>query len=148
MSRKRDMIMGMAFLAVLGVSCLYVLGGNDDNSVTHSSPVPWVWNDYEKVMQQAQAENKYVVIDFWAVWCEECKKMDRVAFKDSEVCGLLDRCILLKVDVDVAPGLKSKFLVVGMPTVVVVSPEGKEVMRAVGYQTTEQIKKLLMEVLK
>jgi thioredoxin-like negative regulator of GroEL len=73
--------------------------------------------------------------------------MDRVAFKDSEVCSLLDRCILLKVDVDVSPGLKSKFLVVGMPTVVVVSPEGEEVMRAVGYQTTEQIKKLLMEVL-
>jgi thiol:disulfide interchange protein len=147
MSRKRDMIMGMAFLAVLGVSCFYVLGGNDDNAVTYSSSVTWVWNDYEKVMQQAQAENKYVVIDFWAVWCEECKKMDRVAFRDSEVCGLLDRCILLKVDVDVAPGLKSQFLVVGMPTVVIVSPEGEEVMRAVGYQTTEQIKKLLEEVL-
>jgi thiol:disulfide interchange protein len=147
MSRKRDMIMGMAFLAVLGVSCLYVLRGNDDNSITYSSPTTWVWNDYEKVMQQAKAENKYVVIDFWAVWCDECKKMDRVAFKDSEVCSLLDRCILLKVDVDVSPGLKSKFLVVGMPTVVIVSPEGEEVMRAVGYQTTEQIKKLLMEVL-
>jgi thiol:disulfide interchange protein DsbD len=147
MSRKRDMIMGLVFLAVLGVSCLYVLGGNDDKSVTHLSPVTWVWNDYEKVMQQARAENKYVLIDFWAVWCEECKKMDRVAFRDPEVCGLLDRCILLKVDVDVVPELKSKFLVVGMPTVVVVSPEGEEVMRAVGYQTTEQIRKLLMEVL-
>ncbi|MBU7013959.1 MAG: thioredoxin family protein [Theionarchaea archaeon] len=147
MSRKRDMFIGMTFLAVLGVSCFYVLGGNENGPTGYPFSSNWVWNDYEKVMQQARAENKYVVIDFWAVWCDECKKMDRVAFRDPEVCRLLDECVLLKVDVDISPQLKSEFRVMGMPTVVIVSPEGDEVMRAVGYQTTEQITRLLTEVL-
>ncbi|MBU6998245.1 MAG: thioredoxin family protein [Theionarchaea archaeon] len=147
MNRKSDLIIGMAFLGVLGVSCLYVLGGNENSPESYSFSSNWVWNDYDRVMQQAQEENKYVIIDFWAVWCDECKKMDRVAFRDPEVCRLLGRCVLLKVDVDVIPELKSQFRVMGMPTVVIVSPEGDEVSRAVGYQTTEQIKRLLMEVL-
>lgn len=146
MNQKRDSIVGVAFLIVLGLSCLYVLGGKEDTRAYHSS-VDWMWNDYSTALEKAKAEDKYILVDFWAIWCTECKKMDRIAFQDPEVQHLLENFVLLKVDVDKVPQLKSQFLVSGMPTVVVVDAHGEEVARAVGYQTAEQMKKVLKEVL-
>ncbi len=145
MSQKRDTIIGVTFLIVLGVSCLYVLGGKEDTRDYHSS-VDWMWNDYTRALEKAKAENKYILVDFWAVWCTECKKMDKKAFQDPEVQHLLEDFVLLKVDVDKVPQLKSQFLVAGLPTVVVVDANGEEVTRAIGYQTAEQMKKVLREV--
>lgn len=146
MKKKRDTLIGAAFLIVLGVSCLYVLGGTKENRAVYTD-AEWMWNNYDLALEKAQAENRAVIIDFWAVWCKECKEMDKHAFQDPEVRSLLDEFVLLKVDVDVVPQLKSQFLIVGMPTVVVVSPDGTEITRAVGYQTADQMYKVLKEVL-
>lgn len=147
MVRKRDKIMGMVFLVILGMSCLYVITGSEDKrDVVHSS-LEWMWNDYELAMDKARAGNTYVLVDFWAVWCKECKEMDRKGFQNPEVIRMLDGIVLLKVDVDKVPQLKGQFHVKGMPTIVIVDAEGEEVARAVGYQTAEQLKQLLQEVL-
>jgi thiol:disulfide interchange protein len=146
MKRKRDTLIGMAFLIVLGVSCLYVLCGPEEKHAVNTDE-NWMWNDYDLALEKAQAENRAILIDFWAVWCKECKEMDKHAFQDPHVRSLLDEFILLKVDVDDVPQLKSQFLVVGMPTVVVVSPDGTEITRAVGYQTADQMYKVLKEAL-
>jgi thiol:disulfide interchange protein len=163
MNRKRDMTVGIAFLIVLGVSCLYVLGGTEDEKGGISSTglsstglsstglnhaqSEWIWNDYELALNEAGTENKLVLIDFWAVWCKECKEMNEEAFENPEVKYLLENFVLLIVDVDEVPSLKAQFLVVGMPTVLVVNSNGEEVARAVGYQNAEQLKKILEEVL-
>jgi thiol:disulfide interchange protein len=153
MNRKRDMTVGMAFLIVLGVSCLYVLGGNEDeggvtsNTGLNHTQSEWIWNDYELALNKARTENKLVLIDFWAMWCKECKEMNEEAFENPEVKYLLENFVLLIVDVDEVPSLKAQFLVAGMPTVLVVNSHGEEVARAVGYQTAEQMKKILEEAL-
>lgn len=146
MKRKRDTIIGMAFLLVLGVSCLYALGGPEKSSAVNTD-TEWMWNNYDLALEKAQAENKVILIDFWANWCKECKEMDKNAFQNPRVRTLLHKCVLLKVDVDDVPQLKSQFLVVGMPTVVVVSPDGTEITRAVGYHTADEMYKVLKDVL-
>ena len=143
---QKDTIVGVTFLIILGVSCLYVLGGKEDTHQYHGSR-EWMWNDYGTALEKAKSEEKYVLIDFWAIWCIECKKMDKTAFQDPEVQYLLEDFVLLKVDVDKVPQLKSQFLVAGLPTIVVVNGEGEEVTRAIGYQSAEQMKKVLREVL-
>jgi thiol:disulfide interchange protein len=145
MVRKRDRIIGMIFLVGLGMSCLYVLSGSEDRRTGGHSSVDWMWNDYDAAMIRARAENTFVLIDFWAVWCKECKEMDEKGFQTPEVVQLLEGVVLLKVDIDEVPQLKAQFGVRGMPTIVVVNAHGEEVARAVGYQTAEQLTHLLEE---
>ena len=147
MVQRRDRIMGMAFLVILGMSCLYVLSGSEDqNRGPGQSDVDWIWNEYDVVKEKAQKENKYILIDFWAVWCTECKEMDVKAFQSPEVKEVLKNFVLLKVDVDEVPQLRAQFHVGGMPVIVVVTPEGEEVARITGYQTAEQLVRFLKEV--
>ena len=149
MARKRDKIIGTVFVVVLGMSCLYVMSESEDRpqKTPGYSPLDWIWNDYELALDKARTQNKYVLIDFWAEWCTECKEMDKIGFQSPEVVQLLDRVVLLKVDTGVAPQVKAQFRVGGLPTIIVVNAAGEEVARAVGYQDTEQLKAFLQEVL-
>jgi thioredoxin-like negative regulator of GroEL len=73
--------------------------------------------------------------------------MEKNGFSDPEVSDLLNQFVLLKVDVDVVPELKARFSVVGMPTIVVVTADGEEVARVVGYQDAQQLKVFLGGIL-
>lgn len=145
MGKKRDRIVGMTFLVGLAVSCLYVYNGTGNSRVSANSSVNWMWNDFDRALEKAQAENKCVLLDFWAVWCKECKEMDK-EFEDPEVFNLLDDFVLVKVDVDEVPQLKAQFAVGGLPVIVVVNNKGEEVARVVGYQDAGQLEQLLQQV--
>ncbi|MBU7018748.1 MAG: thioredoxin family protein [Theionarchaea archaeon] len=147
MVQRRDRVMGMAFLVILGMSCLYVLSGSEDrNKGPGPYDVDWIWNEFDVAKEKAQKENKYILIDFWAVWCTECKEMDSNAFQNPEVREVLKNFVLLKVDVDEVPSLRTQFHVGGMPVIIVVSPEGEEVARITGYQTADQLVRFLRGV--
>ena len=148
MVTKKDKIIGMAFVGLLFVGCLYVLSGSEDTeSISNHRSLDWAWNDYDQALEEARNTHRYVLIDFWAIWCKECKEMEKNGFADPDVADLLDQFVLLKVDVDAVPELKARFSVVGMPTIVVLTGEGEEIDRAVGYQTAQQLKVFLRGIL-
>jgi thioredoxin 1 len=70
-----------------------------------------------------------VLVDFSAVWCGPCKALEP-AVKEvaSEFAGKLK---VVKVDIDVSPGVAARFGIRGVPTVIVVKG-GREVKRQVG----------------
>ena len=41
--------------------------------------------EFEKVLQEAKATKRQVLIDFWATWCSNCKKMDATVFNETKV---------------------------------------------------------------
>ncbi len=155
MKRRRDTRIGALLLVIVGVSCLYVyIGAGSGSGSQRMNPRAsadfsegWIWNDFDAALEKARSEHKYVLIDFWAVWCKECKEMGKKGFRDPEVVALLTDFVLLKVDVDVVPQLKAQFAVGGLPVIVVVNAQGEEVARAVGYQDAEQLKQLLQDVI-
>ena len=145
MVQRRDRIMGMAFLVILGMSCLYVLSGSEDRNKNPDQDVDWIWNEFDLAKEEAQKEDKYILIDFWAEWCTECKKMDVNAFQNPEVRKMLENFVLLKIDVDVVPLLRAQFHVGGMPVIIIMSPDGEEVARITGYQTSDELVRFLKE---
>ena len=83
-------------------------------------------------LQQAKAQNKEVLIDFWATWCAECKELDEKTFRNPDVVKAADNFVVLrfqleqKTDADNAyaqPFIKT-FGIVGLPTVVHLVPTG------------------------
>ncbi|MEA1866427.1 MAG: thioredoxin family protein [Euryarchaeota archaeon] len=55
------------------------------------------WYSYEEGMGIAGAQNKTVMIEVYAIWCEWCKEMDRVIYTDPDVIDLADQFVCIKI---------------------------------------------------
>ncbi|MBW4933526.1 protein-disulfide reductase DsbD [Marinobacter sp. F4206] len=51
------------------------------------------------MLEEAQAQNRPVVLDFYADWCISCKVMERNVFSDPQVAQALSPYTLLQIDV-------------------------------------------------
>lgn len=76
----------------------------------------------------ARAENRPVVIDFWATWCKSCQTMNLTTFKDPAVIDRLEDYVKVKYqaeDMSVEPtkSILDHYGVRGLPTYVFVEPK-------------------------
>lgn len=91
--------------------------------------------------------NEKMIIDFYADWCIPCKELDAMTFSDPTVVEKMQDYSCYKVDMtkmdDEKENLRKKFNVVGMPTVLIINAEGKEVHRITGFVNAEEFLKLI-----
>ncbi len=93
--------------------------------------VPWL--SYRQGAQVQKVQKKPMLIFFHLPYCYRCREMKRKVFSKDEVIGLLKRDFIpVEVDVDQDPALSKSFRVSYIPTFVMVSPQGKEIMRLKG----------------
>lgn len=83
----------------------------------------------DKVLQQARAECRPVMIDFFAEWCAACKELDQLTYVAPEIVAEAKRFVTVKVD-GTNEGSRSdelyeRFGVKGLPTVAFIDPMGQ-----------------------
>lgn len=87
-----------------------------------------------------QAQDKVVLIDFWADWCEPCKQLTPVLEKIAQEYA--NSLILAKIDVEAEQQLAAQFGVQSLPTIVVFK-DGQPVDGLAGAQPESAIRQML-----
>jgi thiol:disulfide interchange protein DsbD len=113
-----------------------------------ASPIAWVpFSD--QALSAARAERRPVLIDFEAAWCLPCREMERTTLRDPAVVRLASSFVALKADVtaedDAATALLDRFHVPGVPTYVLLGPDGDERGRLVGFVPSRRMVEALRE---
>jgi len=99
------------------------------------------------------ADGKGSMLDFYADWCVECKRMERNTFPEAKVRTLLDQLQLLQADVtandDQDQALMKAFGIIGPPAILFFDRQGEEMRayRLVGYFTPAEFASHLQKVL-
>ena len=89
---------------------------------------------------EKEVNGKKVLVDFFASWCGPCKMLGLVMEKFDKK----DIIPIIKVDVDEAQELSSKYKIFSVPTLIIFE-DGKELKRISGFMSEEELEKLVME---
>jgi len=103
-----------------------------------SSLIDWS-GDLEGTLARAKADNRPVLIDTAADWCAACKELEERTFSRPAVAEALRPFLTVRLDFTrqspEVDAQKKRFAVLGMPTVIVLRPDGSERGRFVGFKT-------------
>ncbi len=111
-------------------------------------------DQFEQMLTSAKAAGRPVLLDFYADWCLDCKRMDRSTFKDPTVVARLnEKFLALKIDVtdpndEFGRDTRKRFGVFGPPALVLFDGQGNHLrdLLAYGYLNTEELLQLLSKI--
>lgn len=109
--------------------------------VTTSANLPWgqskvVWQPYsDQKVAAAIAQNKPVVIDFYAAWCISCHELDHFVLSAPQVVARLSQLTPLRVDATnmddpQVQTMIDRYGLIGLPTVIFLDTHGQEIKKA------------------
>lgn len=108
--------------------------------------------ELERILQRAKADNKPVMLDYYADWCISCKEMEAITFTNSEVAKALSRFVLVQADVTInnpqTQALLKQFGLYGPPAILFFNGAGEEqkFLRVVGFMTPSRFLERLQEL--
>jgi thioredoxin 1 len=82
-------------------------------------------------------EDRLLVVDFWAEWCQPCTIM--AAYVEFLTRDFPDQLRVAALDVDENPATAERYVVMGLPTLIFFR-HGAEVGRVVGVDTYEELR--------
>ncbi len=114
--------------------------GGGGNATTAANTSFQKIKSLDDLNDQLAASGKPVMLDFYADWCVDCKRMDKYTFPIPEVSTALSTGIALKADVTANDSLDQElmkaFNIIGPPAILFFDAKGQELAqyRVVGYQ--------------
>jgi len=130
------------------------LGGGGADSAKVEFKIIKSTTDLDREIAAAAAQNKPVMLDFYADWCVSCKEMERYTFSDAGVMKEMSKAVLLKADVtandDIDKALLKRFRLIGPPSILFWDRDGKEQrnMRLVGFVAAKEFSAHLNQAFK
>lgn len=99
------------------------------------------WHDWSHdTFAKAEQQNKLVLLDISAQWCEFCKKMKAVTYQDPEVVKIINKhYIAIYADIELTPDVQMLYGNFGVPGTVILTAERQELNKRLGYIAPQQM---------
>jgi uncharacterized protein len=138
-SRLRQLHMDRFFTSLLLIAAFTAGCSSGSDRIIDDTAPPieqLVWKQFTKsVFEDANAENKLVLLDIGANWCHWCHVMDDSTYSDPVVQDFLNaNFILAREDQDSRADLFAKYRDYGWPAIIVFNAAGEELLKLKGYQ--------------
>lgn len=110
--------------------------------------------ELQRQLDQAKAEGRWLMLDYYADWCVSCVEMERYTFADPKVRAALSKFVLVQADVtsneDDERALLKNYGLVGPPATLFFGPDGQErkEFRLIGYMEAESFLTHLQKVVR
>ncbi len=136
--------MKIILLAILAFAAVEVVAFTQKPRPGDMRPEGFLSN-YDTALSQAKRLNKPLVAVFSASWCGPCQLMKTKVYPDPKVRMYRDQFVWVYLDVDKDSTVSAaiRHQVRGIPSVHVVSPEGREVSRRVGASPPQEFSRFL-----
>jgi thiol:disulfide interchange protein DsbD len=88
-------------------------------------------DDLDRELAKAKTAGKAVMLDYYATWCTDCRRMEKATFANPAVQKILrDKFVMLQVDVEdpnneKTEAIKKRFKVFGPPAMLFFDTQGK-----------------------
>ena len=102
-------------------------------------------SSFEDAMQRARAQNKPVLIDFYADWCGPCKLMEKNVYPDRQVIAQSQNWITVKVNGEKRPDVMQAYGLSAYPTLVFAHGNGQPVKIIEGYHDVPELVQQMQE---
>ncbi len=104
--------------------------------------------ELDREIAAANAQNKTVMLDFYADWCVSCKEMEKYTFSDPAIQAMLSKSVMLQADVTkndaIDKALLKRFKIFGPPSIMFFGLDGKErrKYRVIGYMEARKFERI------
>jgi len=105
---------------------------------------------FDEALKRAKASRKPILVDFWAEWCGWCHRLDKTTYVDPVVVRKAEEFVAVKVNTEGSAKdaeVALHYDVQSLPTIVFLSPEGRQIQRLNGFQGPGQFPRTLDQAL-
>ena len=125
------------------VSALWAL------ACSHSlAAIPWHKGSLASAKASAKKQNKRLLVKFTADWCSVCKVLNKKFLLTQAGIQMTQDMVAVEVDFDAPENrhLVEKYVILGLPTTIVLKPDGREAGRIMGFDGAAAFAKSLEQL--
>lgn len=146
---KEDLLLVTQYLVTKGQSIKWTTANHYKRVVAklnNKDGIKFLDLSFDKALNKASSEGKWVFMDCFTTWCAPCKWLDENTFRDKELGDYFNKnFVSIKVDMEKGEGieLRKKYEINAFPTLLLLNPDGTINKKMVGAM---DVKKLMEQV--